>query len=181
MIRLFVGLELPDEVRHRLAAVEGGIPNAKWVPEENLHLTLRFIGPVDEHVASDIAEALAGIAAPAFDLELSGFDTFNSGRKPHALWAAVGRQPALAHLREKVESAVVRCGLEPERRRFTPHVTVARFKEPPTHGRLQGFLEAHNLFHAGPFRVDRFTLFSSHLSRSGAIYTAEARYALEER
>ncbi len=178
MIRLFVGLELPDAVRRRLAATAGGIPGARWVPEENLHLTLRFIGGIDEGLAQEVAEGLAAISAPAFEMALTGFDTFGSARHPHALWAAVERQPALTHLREKVESAVVRCGLPPEGRRFTPHVTVARFKEPPAPGRLQSFLEAHNLFHAGPFPVEAFTLFSSHLSRNGALYTAEARYPL---
>lgn len=179
MIRLFVGVELPAEVRQRLAALGGGIPNARWVPEENLHLTLRFIGNVDEGVADEIAEALGQIGAPPFAITLAGFDTFKSGRHPHALWVGVERQPALSHLRDKVESVAVRCGLEPERRKFTPHVTVARLKDPAPPDRLQRFLAENGLFKAGPFPVEHFTLFSSHLSRNGAIYTVEATYGLD--
>lgn len=177
MIRLFVGLALPDALRERLTVLAGGVPNARWVESRNLHVTLRFVGEVDEAVAQEVHDRLSAVRAPAFDLLLEGLGTFQSGRRPNALWAGVRRRPELVHLRDKVESAVVRAGLPPEPRRFLPHVTLARLKDAPPH-RVQTYVAANNLFSAGPVRIERFVLFSSHLGRAGADYTAEAEYPL---
>ncbi|MGE5503729.1 MAG: RNA 2',3'-cyclic phosphodiesterase [Actinomycetota bacterium] len=176
MIRLFVGLALPAELAGRLETMEAGIPGARWVEARNLHITLRFIGEVEEGVAHDIHDALAELVAPAFDVEIRGVGLFG-GRAPHALYAGVERSDALVRLRDKVESAVVRTGQPPEPRKFTPHVTLARLKNAPA-PRLQAFLSAHGLLHAAPWRADDFTLFRSHLGRTGAEYEAVARYPL---
>lgn len=178
MIRLFVGLALPEIQRERLAALGGGIPNARWVAPETMHLTLRFIGEVDEGAGQDIHEALSALRAPAFTYELAGFDVFGGNSRAHTLWVGVERNPALIRLRDRVETAVVRLGLPPDPRKFSPHVTVARLRGVPV-SRLKGFLAGNGLFHSGPIPCDRFTLFSSHLGRNGASYTAEAEYALE--
>jgi 2'-5' RNA ligase len=178
MIRLFVGLSLPDEVRLRLAALASGIPGARWLEPETYHVTLRFIGEVEEQVGEAIHDLLDGIRAPAFPLELAGMGAFDTGHRAHTLWAGVEKSAALVFLRDKVESAVVRAGLPPETRKFSPHVTLARIKDQPGR-RLHDFLSHHGLFRAGPFMVDRFVLYSSHLGRTGATYTAEAEYPLE--
>lgn len=178
MIRLFVGLELPEDLRARLAALSGGVPGANWVPPENMHVTLRFIGEVDEGVAADVHHALSGVRAPAFDCELVGIGTFGQGRHPHALWVGVERGPALLHLHDKVESALVRAGLPPDSRKFVPHVTLARLKEAPG-ARLPHFVARNGTFRSGPVRCSRFALFSSRLGRGGAAYTVEAEYALD--
>lgn len=177
MIRLFVGLEPPAGVTERLAALSAGIPNARWVAPENMHVTLRFVGNVDEALAAELDAALAELKAPEFAFELAGFDTFSRGRDAHTLWAGVEKAPPLAHLRHKVEATAVRLGLPPEPRRFSPHVTVARLKAAPE-APLQDFLVRNALFRAGPVPCPHFTLFSSHLGRSGASYAAEARYPL---
>lgn len=179
MYRLFVGIALPDEVRGVLAGLGEGLAGAKWVAAETIHLTLRFIGEVDGGTAEDIHVALTQIQAPAFALTLAGIDCFAQGGKVHTLWAGIEKEPLLAHLRDKVESALVRAGLEPERRKFKPHVTLARFKgggEP----RLGAYLERHAQFRCGPFAVDGFTLFRSRLSAAGAHYEALAEYRLEK-
>lgn len=178
MIRLFVGLALPDALRERLAVLACGLPNARWVEARNLHVTLRFIGEVDEATGQDVHESLSEVRAPPLDLMLNGLGTFQSGRRANALWAGVERVPELVHLRDKVESAVVRAGLAPEPRRFLPHVTLARLKDAPLH-RVQSYIAANNLFRAGPERIEQFVLFSSHLGRAGADYTAEAEYPLK--
>lgn len=178
MIRLFVALPLPEDLRERLAGLSGGLPAVRWVPAENMHVTLRFVGEVDEGVADDLHDALSGVRAPAFDLALAGVGTFGPERNPHALWAGVERSAPLAHLREKVESALVRAGLEPETRRFTPHVTLARMKAAPG-PRLAQFMASHDALRLGPFACDRFVLYSSHLGRAGAAYRAEAEYPLD--
>lgn len=178
MIRLFVGLALPEEVRARLAALCAGLQGVRWVAPENMHVTLRFIGDIDEGTAEDVHEALAQVRAPGFDLHLAGAGTFGSRSRPHALWVGVDKTPALVHLRDKVESAVVRAGLDPENRKFSPHVTLARMKGAPA-PRLPEFVAQHDALRVGPIAVRRFVLFSSHLGRNGASYAVEADYPLD--
>jgi 2'-5' RNA ligase len=177
MIRLFVGLALPDSLKQRLATLSGGLPNARWTPPGNLHLTLRFIGEVGEIMAEDIDESLRRIRAPAFDLEIGGLGTFDGGRRAYQLWVGARRSPALMHLQEKIESAVVRAGCPPERRRFQPHITLARLKDPPL-GRLKDYIAGDNLFQAA-LTVSSFTLFSSHLGHGTPFYRAECDYLLD--
>ncbi len=177
MIRLFVGLALPDGVIARLAMLCAGLPGANWVAPANMHLTLRFIGEVEESAAEEIDRILTSVQAEAFSLELAGLGTFGEGAKAHALWAAVTPSAALSHLQAKIESAVVRAGLPPEGRKFTPHVTLARLNKPQP-GRLQTFVEGNNLFSAGPFAVDQFTLFESRLGKGSAVYIPQVEYPL---
>ena len=177
MLRLFVGLALPDGVIARLAVMCSGLPGAHWVEATNMHLTLRFIGEVDETTAEEVDARLAGIAAEAFDLELRGLGTFGEGAKARAVWAGVAPSASLSHLHAKVESAVVRAGLSPEGRKFTPHVTLARLTRPQP-SRLQSFIEGNGLFAAGPFQVAQFTLFESRPGNGGPIYIPLADYDL---
>jgi len=179
MIRLFVALELPSDVRERLSGLQGGVAGARWTTQEQMHLTLRFIGEVDENVGHDIDDALAGIRAPTFALELAGVGEFG-GKNPRALWAGVRANESLAHLQKKVETALQRIGLAAETRKFAPHVSLARLKSPPR-DKVAQFLAHNALFASGSFPVDHFVLFSSHLSHNGAIYHAERTYRLAER
>src|SRR5258708_35851322 len=122
MLRLFVGIEFPPELKLRLSLLCTGIAGAKWVDAGNLHLTLRFIGEIDEGLAADVDEALARLRARRFTLQLAGTGVFG-GNRPHALWVGVERDPALLQLRDKIELAFIGVGLEPDGRRFAPHVT----------------------------------------------------------
>lgn len=177
MLRLFVAVPLPEAVQDLLERICFGIPGANWIPGENMHITLRFLGEVSNADAADIDDALMSVRAPAFDLTLEGVGHFGSLRQTRALWAGVARNPALVHLRDKVESALVRFGRPPESRKFVPHVTLARFKSETGH-HLANFLAEHNLLKLGPIRVDRFTLFQSHLKRDGTIYEPLSDYPL---
>jgi RNA 2',3'-cyclic 3'-phosphodiesterase len=176
MIRLFVALELPSDVRARLSALQGGVPGARWSAEEQMHLTLRFIGEVDENIAHDIDDALAGIRAPSFALEIAGAGEFG-GKNPRALWAGVRANEALLHLQKKIETALQRIGLAAETRKFSAHVSLARLKS-PARDKVAQFLAHNALFAGGSFAVDHFVLFSSHLSHNGSIYHAERSYPL---
>ena len=177
-MRLFVALDMPWSVREQLAALSGtGIPGARWVPPENYHLTLRFIGDIPGHVARDVDDALLAIRARGFALTLTGMGTFAKGGVSNALWVGVERTPSLDHLRNKIETALQRCGLEPERRKFQPHVTLARLDN-PAEGKVAAFVQAHNLFRTEPIPVEHFTLFSSLLNKDHAVYTPEAEYEL---
>ena len=173
MLRLFVGIDLPPELKLRLSLLAAGLPGAKWVDPGNYHLTVRFIGEVDEGQAADIDAALVQIRAPRFELTLATVGHFGL----RMLWVGIDRNPALQHLHEKVESALNRVGFAPEERRFTPHVSLARLKG--THEvKLQTYLTEHALFRAAPFPVDRFSLVASYPTKSGAIYEDQADYEL---
>ena len=177
MIRLFVGIELPDELKERLAAICNGVPGAKWVGPENLHLTLRFIGEVSEARFADVDAALSAVRAPGFELTLSGIGHFSSGKVPRVLWVGVEKNEPLGYLHGRVEAACARAGLDSERRKFSPHITLARLNNVST-SRLGAFLSGNSLFKSAPFLVGEFTLFSSFLARGGAIHRAEADYRL---
>jgi 2'-5' RNA ligase len=176
-MRLFVALDLPQPLRRCLALLTGGLPGARWVPPENHHLTLRFIGETPAWQAEEIDHALGALRAPGFALTLAGVGLFAKGGRGTALWAGVERTQALDHLHSKVENALQRIGLEPERRRFSPHVTLARVDAVPE-PRLAAYLQAHGLFRAEPISVGHFTLFSSRLGKERAVYEAEAEYDL---
>ena len=179
-MRLFVALDLPASLRERLSWMARGLPAARWVPPENYHVTLRFIGEVPGYQAGEIDEALAGIRAPGFALRMAGVGVFHKGAKASALWARVERGPALDHLQTKVETALQRLGLDPERRRFAPHVTLARV-DGAAEAKLAAWVQANNLFRAEPVPVEHFTLFSSRLGKEQAAYTPEVDYPLAER
>lgn len=176
-MRLFVGLDLPWSLRSRLALLAGGVPGARWVPAENYHITLRFIGEVAAHQAEEIDHALAALRARGFPLVLAGVGTFTRGGRETTLWAGVERGPPLDLLQSKIETALQRAGLAPERRRFAPHVTLARLDNAAP-ARLAAYVQANNLFRAGPVAVEHFTLFSSRLGKEASVYAAEVDYAL---
>lgn len=177
MIRLFLGLALPGHIRAPLAGLCGGIPAARWVAPENLHLTLRFIGEVEQETAHEITAHLARVKEAPFDLTLKGVGYFGSPRRIRSLWVGVGPSPPLMALREKIETSLQRAGLAPEGRNFTPHITLARFKF-GTRSRLEDYLSGNALFAAGLFTVDGFVLFSSRLGAKGATYTIEEVFPL---
>jgi RNA 2',3'-cyclic 3'-phosphodiesterase len=172
MLRLFVGIDLPPDLKLRLSTLCVGLPSARWVDAGNYHVTLRFIGEVDEGLASDIDLALARIKAPSFAVSLAGIGSF-SGRE---LFVGVEKNEALLHLRDKVESALVRLGLEPEGRKYAPHVTLARLRGAA--GRLETYIREHALYRAPPLFVERFSLIASYQTKAGSIYEDQAHYRL---
>jgi 2'-5' RNA ligase len=179
MLRLFVALEIPDAWRAQLASLQSGVPGARWVDPDTFHITLRFIGEVDEGQASDIDSFLQGIRAPTFELALSGVGHFGDD-KPRVLYAAVAPNPALDHLRKKVDSAVLRAGARIEGGKYRPHVTLARFTGRELAGHhLAQFLASNSLLRSQPFTAEQFSLLSSMTRPEGPIYTVEADYPLE--
>ncbi len=176
-MRLFVAIALPEDLRAHLSRLQQGVPAARWVDPDNLHLTLRFIGEADGIEAHDLDAALTQVRAARFDVTLAGVDRFGQGRKSRALWVGVKPVPELDRLRRKVEQAVRAAGFVPEGRKFKPHVTLARFKGDPGL-RLHDHLAHHATFRAESFEAREFVLFSSLLTQAGAIYTPEAAYPL---
>ena len=178
--RLFIAIRPPEPVRDRLVDTMEGLEGARWVDEENLHLTLRFVGEVERPMANDLAAALDQIVAAPFTLTVDGVGHFDKrnrhGSRPRALWARVPRYGALRELQAKVEHACQSAGLAPEQRRFTPHITLARLGASTSE--IGGWLARFGDVKAGPWDVTEFILYESHLGHSGAFYEPITAFAL---
>jgi 2'-5' RNA ligase len=178
MHRLFVAIDLPPDIVARLQELCYGVPGAKWVQPEQMHLTLRFIGAVDGGVFRDIREGLAGIQAPGFSLQVKGLGFFPPRKPPRVLWAGLAPVEQVSGLRNRIENVLVGMGLEPEGRKYSPHITLARLHDTPI-PKLGRFLAGNSLFATEPFPVSEFHLYSSELTSKGAIHTIEASYPLQ--
>jgi 2'-5' RNA ligase len=176
MQRLFTGLEIPPEVADTLAMLRGGLPGARWIDPENYHLTLRFIGDVDDTVAREVAFMLGQVRRGAFEMRFEGLNSFG-GRIPRALFAAVAPTPPLLELQAEHERLMQRLGLDPEGRKYTPHVTLARLRDSSSR-QVANYLATRAAFRSLPFQVSRFVLFSSRTSSGGGPYVVEAAYPL---
>ncbi|MFO1080945.1 MAG: RNA 2',3'-cyclic phosphodiesterase [Reyranellaceae bacterium] len=179
MPRLFVALPVPDEIAEALLALQAGVPDARWVPPENFHVTLCFAGEVQGAVMRDLEEELGDIEAPRFAVTVRGVDHFASGKQPKALVAQVEISDRLERLQQRVATVARNCGIAIERRKFRPHVTLARFSgKAETGHHLAQFMASHSGFTAGPWVADHFALYSSRTGRDGSVYTEEAAYHL---
>jgi 2'-5' RNA ligase len=176
MHRLFVAIRLPEEVRAPLVDLMEGVEGARWQSEDQLHLTLRFIGEVDARLADDIDAALQSVHHPRFQLALSGLGVFDRRGQPTALWAGVSAHEPLKALHKKIDQALGRAGVAPERRAYLPHITIARFGRGA--GPLQPLLESAGGLSSPFFTVEEFRLYESHLTPAGASYTPVAHYPL---
>lgn len=176
MPRLFTGLEIPDEIARTLSLLRGGLPGARWIDPENYHLTLRFIGDVESGLAREIILLLDKIRRKPFELRFDGLSSFG-GRKPRAVVASVAPIPALMELQAEHERLLQRVGLDPEGRKFTPHVTLARLRDSSSR-QVADYLAEQGSFRSAPFHVDRFVLFSSRASVGGGPYIAEEAFQL---
>ena len=176
MHRLFVAVRPPEPVRDLLIDAMDDSPDFRWQEDEQLHITLRFVGEVERPVADDLADALGQIRAERFSLRVHGVGRFEQ-RSGGALWAGIEPKAPLAALAAKVERLCQAVGLAPERRAFHPHITLARWKGRRSR-EVQAFLERRAGLRSEPFAVDRFILFESRLSRHGAHYEEVANYLL---
>ena len=176
MPRLFTGLEIPADVAQSLSTLRGGLPGARWVDPENYHVTLRFIGDVDDVIAHEVASMLGRVRREAFELRVEDLKSFG-GRKPRAIVATLGPGQAVMELQAEHERLMQRVGLDPEGRKYTPHITLARLRDASSHD-VAEYLSSRGGFRAPPFKVSRFVLFSSRASQGGGPYVVEAAYPL---
>ena len=175
MHRLFVALRPPEAIREQLLDLMEGVPDLRWQHDEQLHLTVRFIGEVERPAAEDLAAVLSQIRFEQFPQSLDGAGKFEKHRQG-ALWAGVTPKKQLKALNAKVERACQSVGLEPERRAYHPHITLARWR-----GRapaLDRFLEQNGALSSPSWEVSEFILYESRLGREGAHYEPVERYPL---
>ena len=175
MPRLFTALEIPSEIVQSMAQLRGGLPGARWIDPENYHLTLRFIGDIDDALAEEIADLLGQVARPKFALRIDGLDSFG-GNRPRVVVAAVPPVAELVELQAEHERIMQRVGLQPERK-YRPHVTLARLRDTSSR-QVADFLSLKQPFRSPSFSVSRFVLYSSRASVGGGPYVVEADYPL---
>jgi len=158
--RLFVAIDLPDSVKGEIAALTSRLAGVRLVFPEQLHLTLRFIGEVEEQTMLAIKDSLSSVTSPPLTLSLSGAGYFPRGTHPRVLWIGLTPDDLLLQLQSKIERAVQAAGIPGDARPFTPHITIARTKDA---GRLETieFARRHASFCSSPFRADSFHLFRS--------------------
>lgn len=176
-MRLFVALNLPEAVKEELRLVSCGLPGARWEMPEQFHLTLRFIGERDGSELEEIRVALAAVRSLPFFLQVRGIGFFPAQQEPHTLWVGVEQSEPLLRLRQQIESSLKRIGLEPEQRKFTPHITLARLRGTPA-DRLGSFLAQHSQLVLPPFPVKAFRLCRSVLGPEGSKHYAEQDFPL---
>ena len=176
MHRLFVALRPPREMRETLIGLMGGVPGARWQDDDQLHLTLSFIGEVDRPEADDIAGALFAVDGPRPTIALQGAGCFDHKGHVHSLWAGIAPDAGLKQLRDRVNHALLAAGARPEQRAFKPHITLARLGRDG--GPVAPFLSGIAGLASAPVALDAFLLFESRLGHDGPSYEAIARYPL---
>lgn len=172
--RLFVAIRPPEAIRDALIDLMEGVDNARWQDEDQLHLTLRYVGETDPHTADDLAEALSSIRVEPFELRVSGVDFFERKGIPHTLWAGIAPSEPLQRLQRKVERACTSVGLVSETRKFAPHITMARLNA--SCGPSAPFLARNTGLSLGPWPVEDYILYESHLRPQGSLYEPIVTY-----
>ncbi len=179
MIRLFIAVPLPEKIRSSLHAMGRSLPGARPVPPEQIHITLRFIGEVEGSIFRDIKENLSTILAPAFSLVIQGVGHFPPRGKPRVIWAGLHPTDNLRILKRKIDSNLQQCGIAVEKRKFSPHVSLARLKTCPIK-RVTEFLAGNSFLTSEELQITSFNLYSSKLVQKGAIHTLEQNYPLQD-
>ena len=177
MLRLFIAIDLPASIKARLADLCSGLPDAKWVRHEQMHLTLHFIGDLDEDGFAAVKSALTDVITPPFEMHLEGMGQFPVKGKPRVLWVGLKAPSALFTLHQSIMTSLNLLGLPPDHP-FSPHITLARFKNPPPPETVCPYFDQHAAFKTEAFPVTDFILFSSTLTPHGSIYRREAVYPL---
>ena len=177
MMRLFVAIDLPEAIKNNLADISFGLSGARWVPLHQQHLTVRFIGEVDEPLFHDICSELEQVEIERFGITLKGVGHFPPRKVHGVLWVGLEKSDSLLGLRKKVDSALAGCSIISEKRQFSPHITLARLKKIPPQQVTQ-FLDDNALFSLPEFTVRKFYLYSSVLTPKGAVHRVEAEYRL---
>lgn len=180
MIRLFVGLDLPEAIKDQLYSLRGGLEGALWHSKEKLNLNLRFIGNVEEPIAEDILKELRYIRFPAFYMAFKEINYFANGDIPHHIWTGVTEPKIIGELQHKIDSAIRKAGGgEADRFKFVPHVSLAKLQGTSL-DEVFRYIALNNLFHSKEFLVDSFALFASHARENGEgkYYSIEETYPL---
>ncbi|OEY65977.1 RNA 2',3'-cyclic phosphodiesterase [Marinobacter sp. X15-166B] len=175
MRKLFFGVEIPAPIKSRLLKVRAEVPGARWQTFAQMHLTLLFLGNVEDERVLAVREAACRISLTAFELQVAGLGCFGRPCAPRILWAGVQPAAPVASLHSALKSEMAQLGFTPESRAFRPHITLSRFKHRP--GSIESLLAEYEGAAFGAFRVERFVLFESVQRAGGSVYPVIARFA----
>ncbi len=179
-MRLFIALDLPARIKRALEDLQQDVPGANWTATENMHITLRFVGDVSNAAAEELDHELVRIDQPSFELMPDSVGQFSNGRGVKSIWAGLAPQEPLLELQAKVERACRRAGFAADRQTYKPHITLARFRDPPPLEPVRAFLERNGGFRRESYRVSGFSAYSSTLRPDGPIYRLEADYPFSD-
>lgn len=176
MSRLFFGLEVPDEIKQRLLQLQAPVSGARWQTGAQLHITLLFLGSVEQSNAAAVCAAARDLPMCRFELEIAGLGCFGQPHQPRHLWAGVQPLAAISELREALTVRMAALGFTPDARPFCPHVTVSRFGKRP--GSVEALLANHHDAVFGHYSVTEFVLFESSPGEHGSAYGVVERFRL---
>lgn len=177
MIRLFVAIDLPPAICSLVHDIARDIPGARLLPRNQLHLTLKFIGTVEAVTLPSLAAALATVQTSAFSLAMKGVGHFPTRGRPRIVWVGITPRPELEQIHARIDQDLEKLGIAREIRQFSPHVTIARLKNPDLES-LRHFCSRYSTFQTEPFQIENFSLYKSKMTAAGAIHTIEAFYEL---
>jgi 2'-5' RNA ligase len=177
MPRLFIAIDIPERIKDDIAATYIALPGARWVDETQLHLTLRFIGEVPGDVAGRIADTLSSVSGPTFTLAMKNVGFFPPRREPRILWAGIAENEEMMRLQARIERRLTSIGIDPDGRKFNPHITVARLNGTPPH-KVAQYVTHHSLFATELFSVSAFHLYESYVRKEGAHHEKMASFEL---
>ncbi|MBD3322726.1 MAG: RNA 2',3'-cyclic phosphodiesterase [Chitinivibrionales bacterium] len=178
MYRLFIAIDFPEPVKEKIADIFYGVPHARWTSLDQIHLTIRFIGEVEEYFFEEIKSALYTVHSAKMSIALKGTGYFPLRKEPRVIWIGVEKNELLFQLSSRIERALVTAGCMPEKRKFHPHITIARIKEKVPSQKIMPFISNTALFSIPDIQIDHFSLYSSELTRNGAVHTREESYSL---
>jgi RNA 2',3'-cyclic 3'-phosphodiesterase len=176
--RLFLAIDPPVEIRNLIYSICRGPESVKWVKEDQIHLTVRFIGDADGHLLDDICSNLSELVSPAFTLKMRGVGHFPPHGEPKVLWAGIDDSPLLIKLYGKINKSLLDCGIERDQRKFAPHITLGRNKGGPSQA-IAEYLLRNTRFKSDLFNVNQYHLYSSRLTPKGAIHEKLASFLLD--
>lgn len=178
--RLFLSIDVPDYVRDSLQSLyEENLRGFHWVPRERFHMTLKFIGDIPGQFQKDVEAALDPIRVQSFLLPIEGIGCFPTIGKPHAVWAGVSSaHPRLFQLHKRIDDALFGIGIEPEKRIYHPHITLARVNQAADES-VRQFIKRHHDFGAAPFKVQAFHLLRSEVVEGRRVYETERTWELD--
>lgn len=177
MPRLFVAVDPPEQIRDEISAIYCAIPGTRWMTDEQIHLTLRFIGEVDTSVENKVIDVLEKISISPFTISLKGIGYFPPRKEPRVLWVGMLENELLLRLQKQIERAITSLDIEPDSRKFYPHITIARLSDPHRE-KIARFISENTLFATEPFEISEFYLYRSYQGKEGSHYVKEATFRL---
>jgi len=179
LMRCFIAIDFSSSVNREMSDICFDVPRIRWVPEEQRHLTIQFLPEVTQSQLKELSDSLSEVTIEPFSLTLKGVGVFPPRKPPRVLWIGVEKNSALTTLYTQTLSIIQALTITIEKRKFTPHVTLGRFKHSPTPNEIIPFLSRNNLFELAQIPITTFHVYQSILTPTGAEHTVVESYLLE--